>query len=147
MLRIEYKIIENFEGEIDSISDEDICYNFLLGNVSILSSDAVIDMDWEWIPLLDFAYCLRRIERLINTNSKAKEYFEFTENAETLEFSKEAEQLRISASFSPVTIITTLKDFEIATKEFHLSIGRYVRESVLTKEPPKSLKKYLSIVV
>jgi hypothetical protein len=147
MLQIKYKIIEDFVGEIENISDEEISYNFLLGNVSFVSSDLVIEMDWEWIPLLDMAYCLKKIASSMTYNDKSKECFEFTENAETLEFSREANQLKINASFTPIEILTTVKDFEIATNEFHLTISKYVRESILSKEPPKSLKKYLSIEV
>jgi hypothetical protein len=145
MLHIEYKIIDEFAGEINNISDEEISYSFLLGNLSLISSDTKIEMDWEWIPLLDFAYCLKTIANNITINEKSKECFEFTENAETIEFSKEANQLKVSASFSPVVILTTVKDFEIATTEFHSSISNYIREYIVLKDSPKNLQKYLSI--
>jgi hypothetical protein len=145
MFRIEYKIISDYFGEIEELTDEEIQYNFLLGNVSFLSSDLALEMEWEWIPLLDFSYCLRVIARNITDNEKGDECFEFTENAETLKFSTEAEQLKISFSFSSAVITTTVKDFVIATDDFHLSVSKYVRESVLSKDPPQSLQKYLSI--
>ncbi|QQD11623.1 hypothetical protein [Sphingobacterium sp. UDSM-2020] len=147
MLQIEYKIIDEFVGEIENISDEEISYSFLLGNVSLISSNAMIEMDWEWIPLLDFAYCLKAIAKNITINDKSKECFEFTENAETINFSKEVNQLKISASFSPVVILTTVKDFEIATTEFHSIISNYIRKHIVLKDPPKKLQKYLSIDV
>lgn len=145
MLQIEYKIIDDFAGEIEDISDDEISYSFLLGNVSLISSDIKIEMDWEWIPLLDFAYCLKTISNNIAINEKSNECFEFTENAETIEFSKEVNQLKISASFSPVVILTTVKDFEIATTKFHSSISNYIREHIVLKDAPKNLQKYLSI--
>jgi len=145
MLLVEYKIIDEVVGEIENITDEEIRYNFLLGNVSLISSSALIEMEWEWIPLLDIAFSLKEIARNIKTNHKSKECFEFTENAETLEFSKEAEQVKISASFSPAVILSTLKDFENATNKFHSDISKYIRNNIISEEPPKNLQKYLSI--
>lgn len=147
MLRIEYKIITPYFGEIEDITDEEIHYDFLLGSISLFSPDAVIEMEWEWIPLLDFAYCLKNIAKNILPNYKAVENFEFTENAETLEFSKEAEQLRISASFSPIVISASVIDFDMAITEFHSSISEYIRKNILSKELPENLQKYLSIEV
>jgi|LakMenE01Jun11ns_1017448.scaffolds.fasta_scaffold9765424_1 hypothetical protein len=147
MLQIEYKIIDEFVGEIGNISDEEISYSFLLGNVSLISSDKMIEMNWEWIPLLDFAYCLKAIGKNLKIDGKSNECFEFTENTETINFSKEVNQLKISTSFSPVVILTTVKDFEIAITEFHSSISNYIREHIVFKDPPKNLQKYLSIEV
>jgi hypothetical protein len=147
MLQIVYKIIDDFAGELENISDDEISYSFLLGNVSLYSSHAMIEMEWEWIPLLDMAYCLKEIARNLTTNGEAKECFEFTENAETLEFSKEAEFLKITASFSSTVISTTIEEFEIATSNFHRSISKYIRANILIKEPPKNLQKYLSVEV
>lgn len=147
MLQIKYKIIDDFAGEIEDISEDEISYSFLLGSVSFTSSDAMIEMEWEWIPLLDMAYYLKEIARSLTANGKSKECFEFTENDETLEFSKEAEHLRISASFSSVVISTTIEEFEIATSNFHTSISKYIRENILLKEVPQKLQKYLSVEI
>ncbi|RZK47952.1 MAG: hypothetical protein EOO99_11855 [Pedobacter sp.] len=144
MFRIEYKIITEQLQEIEDISDEEIRYDFLLGSVSLFSSNAEIEMEWEWIPLLDFAYCLQMIVSNLKANNTAKEYFEFTENAETLEFSRQREKLKIVASFSSVVIETSLVDFEKAVYDFHLNISEYIRRSILG-EPPSVLQKYLSV--
>ncbi|MFC7526254.1 hypothetical protein ACFQRK_20000 [Parapedobacter sp. GCM10030251] len=144
MFRIEYKIITEQLQEIEYISDEEIRYDFLLGNVSLFSSHAEIEMEWEWIPLLDFAYCLQMIVSNLKANDTTKEYFEFTENAETLEFSRQREKLKIVASFSSTVIETTFVDFEKAVYDFHLNISEYIRRSILG-EPPSVLQKYLSV--
>ncbi|MDR1054492.1 MAG: hypothetical protein LBL90_01400 [Prevotellaceae bacterium] len=144
MFKVEYKIITEQLKEIEYISDEEIQYNFLLGNVSLLSANAKIEMKWEWIPLLDFAYCLQMIVSNLNANDTAKEYFEFTENAETLEFSKQREQLKIVASFSSRVIETTFLDLKKGVYDFHFNISEYIRSSILGK-PPSVLRKYLSV--
>lgn len=146
MFRIEYKIITEQLQEIEHISDEEIRYSFLLSNVSLLSSNAEIEMEWEWIPLLDFAYSLKGIVSNLKANDATKEYFEFTENAESLEFSRKREQVKISASFSLMIIETTLEDFEKAVYDFHFSISEHIRRNI-SQEPPKVLQKYLSVIV
>ena len=143
MFRIKYKIItEQFE-KIESISDEEIQYKFLLGNLSMFSTDAVIDIEWEWVPLLDFAYCLKGIADRLKAKKNNKDFFEFTENAETLEFIKEGEQLKIIASFTSTIITTTFLAFDEAVNDFHSHISKHIRTYLLT-EPPIVLQKYLS---
>jgi hypothetical protein len=144
MFRVKYKIVTEQLKEIKYISDEEIRYNFLLGNASLLSSNAEIEMKWEWIPLLDFAHCLQMIVSNLQATDIVKEYFEFTENAETLEFSRQREQLKIVASFSSIVIETTFADFEKAVYDFHFNISEYIRSGILG-EPPSVLQKYLSL--
>lgn len=144
MFRIEYKIIKEQFQEIEYISDDEIQYDFLLGNVSLFSFNAKIEMEWEWIPLLDFVYCLQMIISNLKANDIDKEYFEFTENSETLEFLRQREQLKIVASFSSIVIETTFVDFEKAVYDFHLNISEYILKNIFG-EPPSVLLKYLSV--
>jgi hypothetical protein len=146
MFRIEYKIITEQPEELEYISDEEIRYNFLLGNVSLISSNAEIEMEWEWVPLLDFAYCLQMIVRGLKVKDTAKEYFEFTENAEMLEFSRQGEQLKIVASFSSTVVEAIFTDFEKAVYDFHFSISEYVRTNT-SGELPSILQKYLLVKI
>jgi hypothetical protein len=143
MFRIKYNIIKERFIEIEKISDEVIQYDFLLGNLILLSSDKTIEMKWEWIPLLDFAYCLKRIVGNLKVVEITKEYFEFTENVETLEFLREREQLKIIPSFSSTIIVTKFAEFEKAVYDFHFSISEHIRRNI-SNEPSKALKKYLS---
>jgi hypothetical protein len=142
MFRIDYKIITARLDKTECISDEEIRYNFLLGNVSFISSNAEIEMEWEWIPLLDFVYCLQIIVNSLKAKNTAKEYFEFTENAETLEFSKHGQQLKIVASFSPIVVETIFADFTKAVYGFHFNISKYVQTNTVSKLSC-NLHKYL----
>lgn len=143
MFGIKYKIVEGSVENIEAIKDEEIHYNFLLGNVSFFTEDCSIDMDWEWIPLLDFAFCLSKILLSLSEKDLSKESFEFTESSETIEFSKVGGSIKILASFSPTEIITTLDEFEKAVNNFHLDISKYVREYILDDESQSNLEKYL----
>lgn len=144
MFGIDYKIITAPRQEIEYITEEEIQYKFLLGNVFLFSSNGEIKMEWGWIPLLDFAYCLKMIVKNLKANNTAKEYFEFTENNEKLEFSREGEQLKIRTTFPMPILETTLTEFEKALYEFHINISGNVRRTV-KGELPSILQKYLSI--
>jgi hypothetical protein len=144
MFRIEYKITSGQPEELKHTSDEEVRYNFLLGNVSFISSNTEIEMEWEWIPMLDFAYCLQMIVSSLKVKDTAKEYYEFTENAESLEFSRQGEQLKIIASFSSAVVEAIFADFEMAVNDFHISISDYVRTNT-SGELPSVLQKYLVV--
>ena len=143
MLEIKYQIINQNFDDLESMSETNIRYDFLLGNITLFSSDVKIEMEWGWIPLLDFAYCLKEIAINLKNSGTCKEYFEFTESAETLGFLRNENQLDISASFSSEIIKTDWDTFEKAVNDFHFSISAYIRSNI-SNEPPKILQKYLS---
>lgn len=141
---INYEIITPNAKVIETNSEVEIHYDFLLGSISLISSDNLIEMNWDWIPLLDFAFCLKVIFRYLDTNIYNREYFEFTENGETLEFIKDGDNLKIVASFTTSIIETTFTDFEKAVNNLNISISEYILKNI-TNEPPSILQKYLSI--
>lgn len=143
MFTIKYEIISEAFDDINNMTDEEIQYHFLLGNVCLHSANASIEMQWEWIPLLDFAHCLQHIVNNLKEDDATKQYFEFTESADTLEFSRQGEQLKIVASFSSIILETTFVDFEKALHDFHTSISEHIQRNV-PNEIPTALQKYLS---
>lgn len=142
MFRIEYKIEED-SISIENISEEDIQYNSFTGFVSFHSSDLIIDIHWDWIPLLDFAFCLHSILKSFQSKINDKQIFEFTENDEYLMFSLDENRVNISGSFSSIQINTTLDEFENGVCEFHLSISDFVRSKLVGKNIPEFLQNYL----
>jgi len=143
MFRIEYKIVIDEPISFENLSVEDIQYNFLTGVVSLHSNDLVIEIDWDWIPLLDFAFSLQSILKSFQSRIIEKQIFEFTENDEVLMFSLKENGLNISASFSSIQLHTTLAEFEIGVREFHLRISDFVRSKVVGENIPDCLQKYL----
>ena len=142
MFEIKYKIVtENF-NDINNITDEYIQYKFLLGSVSICMINDKIPMDWEWIPLLDFAYSLRNIVSLLKETKNDIEYFEFTESNETLNFAKFQNLIKITTSFSSIELIVSSEVFESEIILFHSRISNYVRRHV-PNYIPENLEKYL----
>lgn len=143
MFKINYEIVSDGFAGITNISEEDIRYNFLLGNIVFSTADAEIAMNWGWIPLLDLAYCLKEIDRTLHANNSSHDCFEFTENAETLNFIRDGNVLEIQTSFSTSVILTKFLQFEDAVNEFHSSISECIREHI-SDSVPLILQQYLS---
>lgn len=144
MFKIEYKINSTSLEDLNVITEENIRYNFLQGSVYFYTEDGRLEMEWEWIPLLDFSFCLSNITTALMHKDEAKEYFEFTESAETIEFFKKGGLLKIIPSFSDDVLNTSFDNFSRETKVFHSNISKYIKESVF-REVPSILNKYISV--
>jgi hypothetical protein len=143
MFKVDYNIIRGSINNIDIITDEELRYNSLLGNVVFSLGGVKIDMSWEWVPLLDFSFCLSEITTALQDQEEATECFEFTESTETLKFSKKGNILKILPSFSSNTIITQFDDFKKEVKKFRYDIISYIKGQLGDKMANESLKKYL----
>lgn len=61
MFEREFKVVSASFGNIDAITEEEVQYNFLPGSVSLSTENDKIEMELEWIPLLEFSFCLRKL--------------------------------------------------------------------------------------
>ncbi len=142
MFKISYEIIQENLSDVVTITEEQIHYDFLLGNVFFITEKAEIKMDWEWIPLLDFAFCLSNIGKSLSKKQSFKECFEFTESGEIIEFSSEKNRIKIISSFSSVQLEMSIEIFVKSIEDFHCKISKYVRNKFQC-ELPYILKKYM----
>jgi hypothetical protein len=60
-----------------------------LGNVVFETKDAVLGMDWGWIPVVDFAVAMAMIAKSLKIGENNREVFEFTESDATITFRRE----------------------------------------------------------
>ena len=89
MYYIDYSIITASFDDLEVMTEEELRYNFLLGNVVFNSANTSIDMQWEWIPLLDFSFSLFQIVKSLSYKENSFESFEFTESTENIKFVRE----------------------------------------------------------
>jgi hypothetical protein len=142
MFRIEYQISSVLTEDLNNLTEDNIRYNFLPGDVCFFSDEEKIEMEWGWIPLLDFAFCLSNIADVLMSKDNANEYFEFTESAETIKFSKIGKQLKIIPSFSSNILNVSFIDFTTEVNIFHSKISKYIKGEIF-KPLPQVLKKYI----
>ena len=143
MFNIDFSIINASFDDLEVITEEELRYNFLLGNVVFNSANTSIDMQWEWIPLLDFSYSLFQIVKSLSYKENSFESFEFTESTENIKFMREGSILKILPSFSPNTLCITFDEFDNAVQTFHKKISMYIKENIHEVEKKKSLTKFL----
>lgn len=145
MFYIKYEIISTSFDNIEAITEEEIQYSFLLGNVIFSSENKIINMEWEWIPLLDFSYSLFKITESLTSKERVSENFEFTESNETLEFFKNGNYLKITPSFSSDFIESTFNEFVVEVKNFYEIITNYIKNKAEDKVISEALNKYIMI--
>lgn len=129
MFKIEYRILPASFDDIESITEEELRYTFLLGDVVFRYADTTIDMAWGWIPLLDFSLNLMQICNSLKLKQDCFEYFEFTESEETLKFERLNNELRILPSFGVHTISMRFDDFEKEVQVFYRGIKNFIKEN------------------
>ena len=112
-------------------------------NTTPNSANTSIDMQWEWIPLLDFSFSLFQIVKSLSNKENSFESFEFTESTENIKFVREGSTLKILPSFSPNTIYTTFDEFNNEVQTFHKKISVYIKENINEAMNKKSIDKFL----
>lgn len=122
MFKIKYSFSDSFlKKDIDyKIEDEmSLHYDLFLGGIILSSNDSEIDLDWKWIPLLDFAYHLLDIALEISKNLNCHEKFEFTESNGLLLFDRIEKKVKISTSYSDEKIDIDIEEFKLEVKRFY----------------------------
>ena len=118
MFEIKYKFADD-QIKIDKNVDEmTLRYELFPGSLTLEKEDKRIEMDWEWIPLLDFALCLGNICDRLGKQTKGEDIFEFTESDATITFRREDNVCTIDASFSDVSFAMDFVEFQNSVKIF-----------------------------
>ncbi|MCE1169583.1 MAG: hypothetical protein LWX70_15980 [Sphingobacteriia bacterium] len=122
MMRIEYSFSDSNTTNIIKADEMALRYNLFLGSLTLKKDNHSILIDWDWVPLLDFALCLLEIYKKLSNQSSGLQEFEFTESDAKLIFEKSIDKINIAASFSNETLETSFEEFQIATKKFYKDV-------------------------
>lgn len=142
MFEISYYVNKYSEGEV--ISREDLNYNFLLGGVIFKKGTTKIEMPWDWIPLLDFAYSMCVIINNLKKENIFKDTFDFTESNDSLSFFKECGLITIIPSFSENMVDVPLDQLILTIKGFYLEIFIMAEKELINKNISLDLLKPFS---
>ena len=91
---------ENESVDLASADEGALCYDVLLGDVIFIVNEADFSAKWGWVPIVDFAACLRRVVFELKEGRSAEETFEFTESDDTIWFKREGSEVNISTSYA-----------------------------------------------
>lgn len=104
MIKLDYSLDPSWErklAEIDlrSVGRDELHYDLFLGHVTFQIDGHDFSASWGWVPVLDFAVCLKTIvEGLAIGRSEA---FEFTESDAKLQFERRDDSVHLSANYVP----------------------------------------------
>jgi len=122
MFEINYNFSNGNSQDVTKADETALRYNFFLGGVILKNGNNSISLDWEWIPILDFALCLLTICNSLGQKISGEEEFEFTESEARIIFQKDTDRMRIVASFSNETLELGFDDFQKTIEEFYKDV-------------------------
>lgn len=141
MFEIEYNL-SNITQNVSGIDEMSLRYDLFLGSLFLKTKREVILIDWGWVPILDFAYCLLEIYDNLLKVTSGKEEFEFTESDEKICFQKEHDEIKIFTTFSDTILDMSLKDFKSGINRFYVRIVSDISNSIDVANSP-AFKIYL----
>ncbi len=122
MFLIEYNFSTTSRFNATSEDELSLRYLFFTGDLFFRDGNKVIILDWDWIPLFDFAICLSEISDSLQGGDVNQMEFEFTESDEWIRFQKDGEEILIQFSFTEETLVLKFVDFRNAVLKFYKNI-------------------------
>lgn len=123
MMRVDFQLSDEWRTKV---TDEQIAtadeaylrYEFMPGDIILLADVCDFSARWGWIPILDFATCLRAIARELEQRPDATSSFEFTESTDSIFFARDKDVVTISASYVTCSAEVPISDFREAVADF-----------------------------
>jgi len=131
MFQIKYIFSNSYEQSdvsYDSIDDTALRYSLFLGSLSLEIKSSRIELDWEWIPLLDFAVCFLSFYLEFFGKNDLKKQFEFTESDGLLFVERVGSKISISTSYSDEKIEMSFDEFSSGVKSFYISLTDEIKD-------------------
>jgi len=121
MLTLDYQldpIVASKQSNVDlaTAAPETLRYDLFLGNVVLHGDGADFSASWGWVPVLDFALCLKAIAEALEHS--AAECFEFTESDAALEFRRDGKEVEVSSNYAPGMLRVPLPEFQEQVRGF-----------------------------
>jgi hypothetical protein len=112
------------ETDLAAADESTLRYGTFLGDISLQIGDIDFSAYWGWIPLLDFAYCLKGMSDEMLAG-EPESVFEFTESDAVLRLTREGQNVLVAASY----VGTTARVDLLAFCEMAMSVSRRFFES------------------
>ena len=122
MFEIKYSLSGNASSDVTKADETDLRYNLFLGSLILKTQKKSIIIDWDWIPLIDFAICLLAICNNLLTKIKGEEEFEFTESDAKVFFQRNGDRIKIVTSFSDQVLEMSFEEFQKGVKMFYKNL-------------------------
>lgn len=127
MFTIKYKFsIERptLNENIIQADDMILRYDLFQGSIYLQSNETTITIDWDWVPIFDFALFLVHIYKKLLITENGKEILDFTESGETMTFARNYEDIEVITSFSGEKMNIKFIDFKNGLNKFYFELVR-----------------------
>ncbi|SFC82836.1 hypothetical protein SAMN05421747_13216 [Parapedobacter composti] len=122
MFEIKYNFSKNNNVSAVDADETALRYHLFLGSLILKRENKSIVIDWDWIPLIDFAICLLAIYNSLHKKTQGEEEFEFTESDARITFQKNENNIKIITSFSDEALEMNMEEFQKAINKFYKDI-------------------------
>lgn len=123
MIEIKYFFSEEHIQKNMVINEVSLRYELFLGSLIFKNGSQQLFLDWNWIPILDFALCLLKItSELSESPIENEKEFDFTESDERIKFEKNESIIKISFSFSNEIFESTIEDLQNVSHDFYKKV-------------------------
>jgi hypothetical protein len=122
MFEINYNFSDDNSSDVTQADETVLRYSHFLGSVILKNGNNSVSINWDWIPLLDFALCLITIFNNLVQKIKGEEEFEFTESEAKIIFQKDGDRIKIITSFSDEILEMRFEDFQKTIKKFYKDV-------------------------
>lgn len=143
MFKIKYTLssLYNTQDKFELFEEIDFHYNFLCGSLFLWNETLSIDIDWEWVPILDFAYFMMTI--ILDKNDAT---FEFTESDMTIKFKFEDGSVQINPCWlNEKSLVIPLIEFEEVVRDFYSDLLDYIKIKCPDAYENPNFSKFINI--
>jgi len=139
MLELDYQISGEWcradsRPDLSGADETALRYNVLLGDIKLRIDGVELGTDFGWVPLVDFAVCLKQITKKLGLSPNIGAAFDFTESDASIRFERRGGNVEISPSYIAASGIVSFDDFVSAVDAF---VSR-VRTDLIVRFPSLS---------
>lgn len=120
MFEIKYEVAN--QDELIDPDEVSLRTRHFLGNLVLKNDNFSIFVDQQKIPIIDSAFNILRICRVLIRKKDGIEEVEFMHSAKRITFQKKGAKIKIIPSFSVVTLEVPVDDFKEGTKQFFQNV-------------------------
>jgi hypothetical protein len=147
MIEIDYRLSPDRAmkpGEINLAEADDVTlhYSIFLGDVILRVDNVDFSTHWGWVPILDFAVCLRSVIEDLSTG-KEQSSIDFTESEAEIIFRRVSDLILITSNYNNHHATTTYRELSDASVAFSVRVFSDVQRLYPEASQNTAIKKLL----
>jgi len=136
MIELNYHFSTEWNHKVDCINlegaDETMLrYNAFLGDIKLRVDGIELGTDFGWVPIVDFAVCLKQIVVNLGVSETGEALFDFTESDAAIRFERKGQYVEIGPNYTTASGKVLFGDFVAAVKAF----VAHLRADVINRFP------------